>query len=527
MDYFLISCCLPALALFALMRPRWRKIGPSLLDSFVIGLSLFAVGSILVWLEGLAHSETVMRIGVSAALSGILGASLWGYLLAPRMVRLDFFADTGRLCADSNDHFVISTGLAVSTLASLTLLVVVASHPHIRSLLFDAVVHGSGTLNQARIIISSGSEGYFAPGYVKQFRDIIVPILCVAAILCDGTYRHRGLIYVALVVALATTFISGQRLVIIQYILCLGTSVLIDRLSRRPRLASLTVVIALLLLMAGTIGFMTKMLGRLDVELSPVVEQQKLQARENFVVAERERDEALRRAKVAADRINAAVSSGLQNEQSRTELEEASAEVAAAQEKVAELQKDEVPNGAGALLSSGIPVPILAAVAIAHRAVVAVPRENTISYPFWSRQVHAFGSGWLIDLAGILPGTQKQLSNELSAINSGTRNTMGNSPLGLATDIFYNWGWLGVMIVPPLYALGFLWLDIALTASRSALTSAAKIFMFFAIPLMYSPFMFVLYGGFVAVGVLCYAHLRRNGALSFLGIRPQTRQLSL
>jgi hypothetical protein len=80
------------------------------------------------------------------------------------------------------------------------------------------------------------------------------------------------------------------------------------------------------------------------------------------------------------------------------------------------------------------------------------------------------------------------------------------------------------MIVPALYALGFLWLDIALTASRSALTSAAKIFMFFSIPLMYSPFMFVLYGGFVAIGILCYAWLRQKGALSFLEMRLQTRQ---
>ena len=99
-------------------------------------------------------------------------------------------------------------------------------------------------------------------------------------------------------------------------------------------------------------------------------------------------------------------------------------------------------------------------IALAHRAVIAVPRENTLSYPLWTGQPHAPGSGWMTDLAGIRPGTQSQLSNELSDVNKG--GSLGNSPLGLATDVFYNWGWLGVMIVPALYALGFLWLDIAL-----------------------------------------------------------------
>src|SRR5260221_91711 len=226
MDYFLIVSCMAALGLFGFVRPVWQQIGPSLLDSFVIGLSLFAVGSILVWVEGLADSETVMRIGVSTALSGILGASLWGFVFAPRIAGLNFFADAKRLVADPVEHFAISAGFVVSSLVSVILLIAVFSHDHVRSLLLGALLQGSGTLNEARIIVSSGAEGYFAPGYVKQFRDIIVPILCVAAILCDGTYRRRGLLYAALLIALAATLVSGQRLVIIQYILCLGIAFL-------------------------------------------------------------------------------------------------------------------------------------------------------------------------------------------------------------------------------------------------------------------------------------------------------------
>jgi hypothetical protein len=532
MDYALIVSCLAALVLFGIVRPRWWQIGPSLLDSYVIGLSLFAVGSILVWMEGLKNSETVMRIGVSAALSGILGASLWGFLFAPRIAGLNFFADSKRLVADPAEHFVISVGFVVSSLVSVILLIAVFSHEHIRSLLLGALLESAGTLNDARLIVSSGAEGYFAPGYVKQFRDIIVPILCVAAILCDGTYRRRGLLLSALLIAIAATFISGQRLVIIQYILCLGTAFLIDRYSPRRHFASFLMGLVLLLVLLGSLGAMSKLLGRLDAPLSPLSQQQRQQIRQDFVAAQAgKQEEFLQRISVAREGTKAAGAAGSQAEldMAGKDLDAADADAEALKQTLIRIKRGQqmVPDESrGGLDSSGIPGIILMPLALAHRAVIAVPRENTLFYPYWIAQQHAPGSGWLTDLGGIRPGTQSQLSNELSGINY-TPGSMGNSPLGLATDIFYNWGWLGVMVVPVLYALAFLWLDIALTASRSALTSAAKIFMFFSIPTMYSPFMFVLYGGFVAVGILCYAWLRRNGALSFLGIRPQSQQLSL
>src|SRR5258707_12221320 len=100
MDYYLIFAYLVALGLFAFARPVWQQIGPSLLDSFVIGLSLFAVGSILVWVEGLADSETVMRIGVSPGLPGILAASLWDLVSAPRIPGFNSFAATNGLVAE-------------------------------------------------------------------------------------------------------------------------------------------------------------------------------------------------------------------------------------------------------------------------------------------------------------------------------------------------------------------------------------------------------------------------------------------
>lgn len=516
MNYILLFSYLAMLLLFGVMRPRWSNVGPSLLDSFVIGLSLFALGSVLVWIEGLADSEAVMRIGVSVAISGMFGASLWSFLFASRINALNFFADAKQFRADPVEHFVISTGFVVCSLASLILLVAVFSHDHIRSLLLGTF-QNSDNLNEARMIVASGAEGYFAPGYVKQFRDIIVPILCAAAILCNNTYRCRGLFFIALLIALAATFISGQRIVLIQFLLCMGTALLINLNSPRRFLPFKTGVVLLIVLFAA-VGAMSKLLGRLDVPLSPLPDQQRQQVRHDFIASQRlKQEEFSRRISIAKAKENAAGASDAQVQQARKEREADEIDAAALAQTIAEVENNEVilPQESNNWLDSlGLPSVVQMPIALVHRAVIAVPRENTLFFPRWTNRPHSPGSGWLTDLGGIRPGTQMQLSNELSGPDKSGH--IGNSPLGLATDIFYNWGWLGVAIIPALYALAFLWLDIGLVEGRSALTSAAKIFLFFSIPTMYSPFMFILYGGFVVIGTLCYAWLRNTGAFSVL-----------
>lgn len=534
MNYLVIASYLAVILLYVFVRPRWRQIGPSLLDSFEIGLFLFGSGSILVWIEGLANSEMVMRIGVLTAASGLLGAVLWSIAFRKKIAQLDFFGDARSFVADPADRFVISAGLVVSSLVSVIMLIAVFRHDHIRSLLLDAVFRNAGTLNDARIIMSSGSEGYFAPGYVKQFRDIIVPILCCAAVLFGKTYWPRSLVFLALVIALAGVFISGQRLTVVQYFLCFCTVVLIGQFSPRYDRKSLYASVALLLVLFCALAAMTVLLGRLNTRVFDLPVGQIDKIRHEFVYFEDlKRAEVLKQIEVVKEKVKAAEASGTPSEldQARTELSDIEYQAVAMEREITKVRNGAMPSSytgplasgttgfASILSSSVVQIPLT----LVQRAVVAVPRENTVAFPAWHDQPHAAGSGWLQDMGGIRFGTQKQLSNDLAIANHSS--AMGNSPLGLPTDVFYNWGWAGVMIVPALFALAFLWLDIALVASRSALTSAAKIFMFFSIPTMYSPFMFILYGGFVAIGILAYVRLRQNGVFSFIGIRPPARQV--
>jgi hypothetical protein len=66
------------------------------------------------------------------------------------------------------------------------------------------------------------------------------------------------------------------------------------------------------------------------------------------------------------------------------------------------------------------------------------------------------------------------------------------------------WGWMGLFVVPPLFALFFGFLDLVLLTERSALFFAMKIYLFFAIPGCVSPYTFLLYGGSVCIPLILY-----------------------
>jgi len=507
MNYLLIGCYMAALAIYLVVRPAWRNVGPSLLDSFILGLSLFAAGSVAVWFEGLLDSESVMRIGIAAALSGTLGASFWSWIFKRRFAGFKFFEAAMRLRASNIDRFTITAGLAISSLVSLLFLVAVFSHEHVRSLLLGAVLGAAGNFNEARITVSSGAEGYFAPGYVKQFRDVLIPILCAAAVLCQGTYRNRALFYVALTVALASVFVSGQRLVVLQFVLCLGCVFLMDFFSsQRRRFVPMKIAVPMLVAMIALVGVMTEMLGRLDIALSPKVqaEQDKLALRGKELHDQLAAN--ISRLKIEQDKLSALAPEEYEANQKviQKSVQELKAERDVVERALSKLAEADQPGKevSQTLASSGIPRPIAAAIALAHRAIIAVPRENATTYSVWASQSPANGVGWITDLSGLRPGTQRQLSNELSEATRGS--PLGNSPLGLATDLYYNWGWPGLASFPLLGALLFLLIDIVAVGSNSPLLFAAKIFLFFSIPIIYSPFMFILYGGAVIIALTGY-----------------------
>jgi len=103
---------------------------------------------------------------------------------------------------------------------------------------------------------------------------------------------------------------------------------------------------------------------------------------------------------------------------------------------------------------------------------------------------------------------RESLSNILHSATGGSIH--GNSPLGLPADVWLAWGWAGLILIPFLYAFAIGLLDMLLLANRSAIFFAVKIYLFVILPICYSPYLFILYGGAVALILITFSEILRS-----------------
>ena len=417
-----------------------------LVDAFLLGQFLYTLGSVFVWFEGVEYSGKLVLIALLAGISGLIGVHL-------AMVFFRRIDDVPQRSAVLSvlELRLIDLGLVVCSLVSAIFLAVIYANDELRYVFHEVLAGVPGALNQLRLDISSGVQGYFAPGYVKQFRDIAAPILCAALVLKGGLKSRMPLFLLTLVLCCLAIYVSGQRLVILQYIICLSVAGFVA-FSRDRDLKSISILGTAVLILCAFMVLMTIQLGRTNVALSP---------------AKMNPGQTGPRPIAAAGDLK---SGNTFEVLFTTKLSE-----------------------------SSIPGPVVVAIALIHRSVIAVPRENAMTIEIWEKGGDYAGAGWVIDLGSIRVGTQKQISNELSAIQGSS--DLGNSPLGLPADLFFNWGFLGVCVFPFVFALLWMSLDRVLLRSPYVIVHGSRLFLFFSVPLMYSPFMFVLYGGVIILMV--------------------------
>jgi hypothetical protein len=289
------------------------------------------------------------------------------------------------------------------------------------ALLLAAVVTGDGSFLEYRLTMSTGGALYLAPGYVKQFRDVLLPTALVT-LAASGATRARWLVPALSAFGLAAAVLSGERFVIMIHIFAAGAAYML-RPQRRGRVGVVAPVVAGAAIFAAFVGA-TVLLGRAEG----------------------------------------------------------------------------VEGFGGLIVATGK--------GLFERVIVAAPRENSLGFLVWGAAAPTWGETWAADLAGILPGVQVNLSNELHELLGGS--AQGASPLGLPADLFLAWGHPGVALLPCAFVLALHALDDAVLRSRLAL---AHIFRLLLVPLTfawYSPFLFVLNGGLVLVGAAVVLGLRRR-----------------
>lgn len=121
--------------------------------------------------------------------------------------------------------------------------------------------------------------------------------------------------------------------------------------------------------------------------------------------------------------------------------------------------------------------------------------EKTFFY--WHSLGPTLGASWWADLTMLLPGkSTSSFSSELHQLAGGSAE--GNAPLFFAADAWLAFGWAGIVVTAFLFVGVLHYIDMVLWRFRSPSGDATRFLLFFNVPLMYSPFLFLLYGGLVA-----------------------------
>ncbi len=410
----LVSTTVMLSAIYLRLRPRFRTSGPFLPDALLIGLMLYATGAVVLSFDDTYVAADVLAImSLTALVAALCGAIFYVWLSGPEFSRPEIVARIESFHPGPLERTFIFVILLMSVAVCALFIYMVMSSSTIGALLSVASLVADSSLLEARKAITSGTDGYFAPGYVKQFRDILIPVLLIACMAMSSTYRRRPIVWLSFSAAIVAMAVSGQRQVLVVFFLVLLMgSYLVNRTHSESASRSTAKSGSILLGLAAILlvyGFFSVWLGRV------------------------------------------------------------------------------VDDSSGDGLVVGVVGNLF------DRIFLAAPRENLATMPYWLALGPTFGQSWLSDLAGILPGVDQAFSNVLHARTGGS--IQGNSPLGFAPDTWLAWGWGGLIVIPFLFAVAIGAIDSALSNSRSPALFGAHCYLFTILPVCYSPYLFILYGG--------------------------------
>jgi len=139
---------------------------------------------------------------------------------------------------------------------------------------------------------------------------------------------------------------------------------------------------------------------------------------------------------------------------------------------------------------------------LADRVVTRTPEENVLGGQAWHRGAPFPGAGWVSELASVLPGTQKTISNLIHEDLGG--GNLGNSVLGMWIDIYYNFGWLLGLIAAFMVGVSMAFFNHWVNTKRARSWSAdiCGLWLSICMLMVLSPFGFLLYGPFLLSAVL-------------------------
>lgn len=187
------------------LSPRW-----TLIDSFVFGIFLYQAGAcFLAWDVGIDDASWIILASSTLCflVSCIMGGSLRGSI-ARRIPALQ--EASGQPMIHLESQLATLSAFLLATVNAVIFFMVVYRF-------LDLLVEMKpGFLLEIRKQIASGERGFFAPGAIKQLRDIISPaVICFLFIFLHKGKSFSVAAFVLLFSVLSATLIGGQRLPVV------------------------------------------------------------------------------------------------------------------------------------------------------------------------------------------------------------------------------------------------------------------------------------------------------------------------
>ena len=311
----------------------------------------------------------------------------------------------------STNYNLVKKILFFSITICLIFIYVVITNQSVFLLLLDTFASVDSNYTAARKAITSGTDGYFAPGYVKQFRDILGPISIVTVLLLK-TKGYKKIVLFTMPILLLAMILSGQRSIIVIFLLLYFLVILRSTSYNVSKFKNIIFISFSILIFY----YISKFIGRVSTESTSFV------------------------------------------------------------------------NIIGDTLFNFF-----------ERIVLTVPYENSVYFEFWW-QNPTYGYSWFSEIERIMLGSNSGFSNKLHALNLGS--IQGNSVLGLPIDVYYAYGFTGVILFPFIYSILINKFDKVLRKSNYTIIYVCRIYLFITIPIMYSPYGFLLYGGGIVLVLL-------------------------
>jgi hypothetical protein len=143
-------------------------------------------------------------------------------------------------------------------------------------------------------------------------------------------------------------------------------------------------------------------------------------------------------------------------------------------------------------------------IGIFERIVVVVPISNIEAFDFVNSRNYGTGALWLDSLAGLMPGTQTGLANEMHEYLGGSFE--GNAVLGFPVSTYVNFGFVGLILVPMCAMSLLTYFDRSCSRINSPLLASVRMVMLVYLPIAYEPATFLLSGGLVFIAVFAWVY---------------------